>query len=117
MYEGVCQICKTNNVIASYDGECGDSGVHRADQHREDIVNKDEKNAFAKHLSNFHPDRTGDPNAIKIRVVKTFKKCLEHQVSEATAIHLKKRDILLNSRAEWHQPSVARVTVSRNLGS
>ena len=91
--------------------------MHRAGEHRDDIVNKDEKNAFAKHLSNYHPERAGDPSAIKIRVVKTFKKCLERQVSEATAIQLNKRDILLNSKSEWHQPSVSRVTVTRNLGS
>ena len=46
---------------------------------------KDEKNAFAKHISNIHPMRDGDTIVIKIKVVKTFKKCLLHQVLEATA--------------------------------
>ena len=117
VYQGVCTVCETNNIIATYEGECGDSGVARAGEHRDAIANNDEKNAFAKHISNFHPERAGDKSVIKMKVVKTFKKCLERQVSEATAIHHNKRDILLNSKAEFHQPSVARVTVSRNLGS
>ena len=81
MYQGVCTICKADNIIATYEGECGDSGVARAGEHRDAIANRDEKNAFAKHISNFHPERAGDTSVIKIKVVKTFKKCLERQVS------------------------------------
>ena len=77
--------------------------------HKKDIIDKNEKNAFAKHLINFHPDKVGDTAAFKLKVESTHKKCLERQVSEG--IHI------VNSKSEYLQPAVRRVITTREVRS
>ena len=73
------------------------------------------KNAFAKHLETFRPERQGDPSVFKLKVESTFKKPLERQVSEGVHIPSSKADILMNSKTEFMQPSVSRVTSTRQV--
>ena len=99
-YSGICLICKDNNKQARYDGETGKSAYYRSTiGHKKDIIDKNEKNAFAKHLINFHPDKVGDTAAFKLKVESTHKKCLERQVSEGIHIVNSKADYLLNSKS------------------
>ena len=42
--------------VAKYWGESGDSAYCRTLQHQKAIANKEEKNAFAKHLMIYHPN-------------------------------------------------------------
>ena len=77
------------------------------------INGHDTSNAFAKHLSLYHPDKVGDVDAFSFKSVKTFKKCLERQVYEGCMINRSTADIKMNSKAEWHQPSEIRVTFTR----
>ena len=44
-----------------------------------------------------------------------FEKPLERQVAEAVAIQNCKADLVLNSKAEWEQPAVERLVVTREL--
>ena len=118
LYEGACMICpeeRGEDFTAVYFGESGDSGYVRAGMHRTSIVRKDTGNAFAKHLAEEHPERQGDVAAFKFTVLKTFRKSLYRQVAEAVKIYGSQATIVLNSKAEWHQPSIDRVVVTRDL--
>ena len=75
-------------------------------------------NAFHKHLELNHPDHTQDLSVFKMKVEKTYRKPLDRQIYEGTLIaENERRDHLLNSKMQFHEPSVPRVTVSRQLGS
>ena len=79
------------------------------------IRNKDESNAFSKHLAIHHPTEEGNQDAFKFKLMELHSKPLPRLVSESCFIHTKKADIPMNSKAEWHQPMVARVVVTREL--
>ena len=98
-----------------YFGESGDSGYVRTGEHRTSIVRKDTGNAFAKHLAEEHPERQGNVASFKFTVLKTYRKSLYRQVAEAVKIYGSQATIVLNSKAEWHQPSVDRVVITRDL--
>ena len=57
-----------------------------------------------------HPESVFD-----FQVLRTFEKPLERQVAEAVAIQSCKADLVLNSKAEWEQPAVERLVVTREL--
>ena len=61
------------------------------------------------------PGRQGYIAAFKFAVLKTFRKSLYRQVAEAVKIYGSQATIVLNSKAEWHQPSIDRVVVTRDL--
>ena len=82
-------------------------------EHITSIKNEDSGNAFAKHLELYHPNNKKDPSVFRMESHRTFKKCLERQVAEGIAISNSAVDVLLNSKAEFHQPAVQRVTMTR----
>ena len=117
-YSGICTICEEENISSRYDGETGRNGYYRCTKgHKKDIVDKNNKNAFSKHLEIFHPDKVGDPTAFKLKVESTFKKCLDRQVTEGIYIHNSKSDNVLNSKSEFLQPSVSRISTTREVRS
>ena len=109
-YMGVCVLCEAKGVKTEYRGETGYSARHRFEEHRDSILNNVTSNAFAKHLSIFHPENIGNVSAFRFRSVRTFKKCLERQVSEGVSIANTDAKYLMNGRSEWHQPALPRVT-------
>ena len=84
-------------------------------EHIAAIQNKDEKNAFSKHLTLHHPEEEGNINAFKFALVELHNKPLPRLTSESCFIHHNKVDLPMNSKAEWHQPTVGRVVVTREL--
>ena len=58
-------------------------------------------------------EREGDWRCFQFKVARTFRKSLLRQIWEAVEIHGSKATIILNSKAEWHQPVVDRVVVTR----
>ena len=54
-------------------------------------------------------------NALNFEILSTFEKPFERQVAEAVAIQNCKADLVLNSKAEWEQPAVERLIVTREL--
>ena len=116
-YLGQCLICKEDDIATFYHGESGDNGVTRLLQHEDDIKKFRLKNAFAKHLEEKHKDRRGDPTAFSFKVVKTYKKPHERQISEGVRIFSSEADILMNGKSEWMQPAVQRIQMTREVGS
>ena len=60
LYKGVCKLCGEDLVQSEYWGESGRTGYFRTLKHQEEVIRRDERNAFAKHLSIKHPDKQGD---------------------------------------------------------
>ena len=113
LYHGVCLICEEDGISAEYWGETGRSGYTRTLEHAEDVRNKQEKNAFSKHLAIYHPDKVGNTDAFQINITQTFTKSIDRQIGEAIKIKNSQADILMNSKAEFHQPAIHRVTTTR----
>ena len=117
-YSGVCQLCEEAGIVARYDGESGRNGYWRCTIfHKQEIIDNKESNAFAKHLQLHHPERIGDPSVFKLKVESTFSKPLERQVTEGVAITNSNADLIMNSKSEYLQPAVQRVTTTREIGS
>ena len=77
-----------------------------------------DSNAFHKHLEIHHKEKKGDLSVFKVKVEKTFMKCLDRQVFEGTLINSTDSEtISLNSKAEFHLPAVTRITTSREPGA
>ena len=117
LYRGTCKLCAAVGRSTVYHGESGYNGYTRIDDHGGDIKAGNLSNAFAKHLTEDHPEATAMEiqTAIKFEVLRTFEKPLERQVAEAVAIQNCKADRVLNSKAEWEQPAVERLIVTREL--
>ena len=113
VYSSKCKFC--GGDIASYWGESGDSAYCRTHQHLDAIGNKDENNAFAKDLTIYHPEHEGNKNAFEFKLEEIHNKPLTRLCSESNYIHRNTAQIQMNSKAEWHQPVVARVVVTREL--
>ena len=116
LYSGTCLICRAehgDDFEAIYWGESGDSGYVRIKEHCDCIERRDGNNAFAKHLEEHHPDRIGDKMAFQFKVARTFRSSLMRQIWEAVKIHGSKATIVLNSKAEWMQPAIDRIVVTR----
>ena len=116
-YLGQCLICKEEGIETLYHGETGSNGVTRLLEHEDDIKKCRLKNAFAKHLDEKHRHRRGDPTAFSFKIVKTFKKPHERQISEGISIFNSTAKILMNGKSEWMQPAVQRVQMTREIGS
>ena len=71
--------------------------------------------AFAKHLAIHHPNEENYIMHFKFTLLETHKQPLMRQTSESCFIHNAKVDIQMNSKAEWHQPTVGRVVITRDL--
>ena len=117
VYTGTCKICGEKGLTAEYHGESGFSAYNRFISHEQSVNTENENNAFTKHLEIFHPERRRDMSVFEIKVVKTYMKCLDRQVMEGTIINNKQVDIRLNSKAEFHQSAVPRVTMTRDSGA
>ena len=85
--------------------------------HKEDIKKNNPNNAFSKHLNEFHGDHIKEHKVFKLKVESTHTKCLERQIKEGVAIKNSNADHVMNSKAEYHQPAVRRVTTTREVGS
>ena len=113
LYTGVCTLCPNDGFTAIYTGESGYSGYCRTREHAACILARNQDNAFSKHLREHHPTREGEVKAFTFRVLRTFNKPLLRLIWEAVRIHGTDATFIMNSRAEWHQPAVERVVVTR----
>ena len=115
-YELECNICKLEGKMAVYSGETSRTFYTRTKEHLSGFATKKEDNPMLKHQSNFHPGV--DPN-YSMRVLQVFKDPLTRQVNEGVRINNNRSTpgYLMNSKSEFRQGEVARVTVTRGLGT
>ena len=105
LYEATCKLCKQANISASYIGESGNSAYSRCLKHLEAVRKDDPSNsALAMHLRGYHPAQVGHEEAFKLKVLKTFKKPMERQITEAVLINNNKADIIMNRKEECIAP-------------
>ena len=105
----------TQHTHTEYFGESAFSGYHRCIDHEKKVEQRNETNAFSKHLALFHPESQGDITHFNIQVVSCFKKPLTRKKTEAVKIASSTADHLMNSKAEHRQPALHRVQMVRGL--
>jgi hypothetical protein len=68
--------------------------------------------SFSKHLAIYHQEREGEVLTFRFTVEEVYNMPLSRLCSESVMIHNDTCKIPMNSKAEWHQPVVARVLVT-----
>ena len=115
VYELQCVACEDQGIVTTYTGETGHNAYHRGSEHISDVRRNETSNAMAKHLNLYHPEKISDPSVFRMKVHKNFARSLDRQVFEGVLIHNSEADITMNSKAEFMQPSVTRVTTTREV--
>ena len=92
-----------------YDGESGLLAFSRGLAHLQGYRNKQANNDLWKHASNEHDGRLD----YKMKLLRTFgKNNMARKVDEANRI-TNNPGVRLNSKAEFHQPSLLRLEIHR----
>ena len=88
-----------------YIGESSRNIVTRSLEHENKYVKKNTDSFMVKHQNQFH---NGEPAKMKVSFVKSFKDAMSRQISESVLIFKTQEsgNILMNSKAEWRQPSM-----------
>ena len=97
---------------ATYWGESARNGYTRGKEHLAAIRNRNKENALWKHCEKYH---RGEEKEFKMKITTVFKDPLSRLIREGVNIVAGKEDILMNSKAEFHQGAVGRVQISRGL--
>ena len=106
-YRLECLKCPETNMSAKYDGESGNNGFTRGLDHQDGLDKKREVNPLWKHCEIQH---NGEKVNFKMVCLKSFPSAFMRQVNEGVRIANSKADICMNSKAEFHQPSIVRVS-------
>ena len=106
-YEIECLECPTAGLVASYQGETGRNGFSRGLEHVAALEAKHETSPLWKHSEIHHGGKIVN---FKMTCLRSFKSAFIRQTNEGVRIVCSKADICMNSRTEWHQPSIIRVT-------
>ena len=113
VYRGQCITCKESGTSAIYIGESSRSGYKRGREHLAAMRNpgRYQSNAFSKHIREVHG---GNPDSTKFKmdIIRSYDKPLERQVREGVEIFNNRCDIVMNSKLDYFQPGLRRVTFS-----
>ena len=98
-----------------YEGETGRSARIRGLEHLRDFEKKNKNSALVKHAKSEHRN---EGVKFKMEITGKFKDALSRQANEAVRIYNRSSAQLLNSKAEFNHPPLARVVVEKrvNLG-
>lgn len=111
VYRGQCVTCQERGISAIYIGESSGSGYKRGREHLTAIRNpgKYQSNGFSKHIREVHG---GNPDSAKFKmdIIRSYDKPLERQVREGVEIFNNKCDVIMNSKLDYFQPGLRRVT-------
>ena len=97
-----------------YYGETARNARVRSAGHVSQLLARDNNNALWKHSSLFHSG-TCSPTNFPMKIVSRHCDPLSRQIAEGVHIKNSSRP-LMNSRAEFRQPRVTRITMARSLG-
>ena len=106
-YSIICQTCKERNIEKTYEGESCRSGYLRQLEHVRDFNNRNERSPMFKHVEKEHSHEK-DSVKFKMKIVGRFKSAMNRQIDEGLRIQRKSPHSLLNSKAEFHGPSIKR---------
>ena len=96
-----------------YIGESSRSLAERCAEHFSDAASFSKKSHTVKHWMLTHGEMDTMP-PFEIKILKRYRDCLSRQVGEAIHILLSK-DQLLNSKNEYIQNCISRITVQEDL--
>ena len=94
-------------------GETSRSLAERTIEHFNDAESFSKRSHMVKHWMTSHMELDIIP-PFQIKIVKQYRDCLSRQVGEAVAILLTK-DNLLNSKNEYIQNYITRITVQEDM--
>ena len=97
---------------STYWGESARNGYTRGKEHLADIRTRNERNAMWKHCVEHHE---GEEVEFNMRITASFKDPLTRLVREGVNIVAGNEDILMNSKAEFRQGAVGRISIRRGL--
>ena len=104
VYEVGCQLCPEDKR-ATYIGETARNLYTRGREHMQNFDKKKTESFIFKHQQDQHYGTTPD---FKASVKYSFKDSFLRQIAEGVAIR-RCEGIVLNTKAEWHQPAIWRV--------
>ena len=102
----------TNPREGIYIGETSRSLHERAVEHVRDAVGFSPKSHIVKHWMLSHPDLPSPPK-MEFSITARYKDCLSRQIGEALRISYSK-DIILNSKGEYMNNTVSRLTIEED---
>ena len=106
-YRIECEECIKSDLRAVYEGETGRNCYSRGLEHVEGLSKEKDDNPLWKHCQIQH---NGLKVKFKMVCLKSFKTAFMRQINEGVRIACCEADICMNSKAEFHQPSIVRVT-------
>ena len=109
-YHLYCGICRDRGIDKAYEGETSRSARLRGSEHLRDFINKRPHSVFYKHKLVDHAD---EEITIGMELTGKFKDALTRQSDEAIRINARSKLELMNSKAEFNHPPIARVTVEK----
>jgi hypothetical protein len=122
VYETMCMWCNPESRgVERKEGEkAGRKGVYigessrsiheRSKEHEKDAEGFSKKSHIVKHWMECHPEETQQP-PFKFMIVKQYRDCMSRQIGEAIQIQ-RSEDELLNSKCEYLQNCITRITVN-----
>ena len=111
-YRITCVGCSDKDKLTEYEGETGRNPFLRGLEHQADLRNMKEESPLWKHCVLEHD---GAKQVFEMEALGGFRSCLSRQVNEAVRILSSKANTLMNSRSEFHQAPIVRVTLNRGL--
>jgi hypothetical protein len=120
VYSGQCTTCVTDGgeepLLALYHGETSRTLYTRQKEHFSGLERRKENNALFKHSELHHPD---SQPSFQFKAERFFADPCSKAIFEGVSINrsASTEGYLMNSKAEYKQGEVARVTVERGLAS
>ena len=107
VYSIECNTCKQRESRAIYWGKSARNGHLRGSEHYRALQRKDKQSIMYKHIVDKHGEKKEDVD-FNMKIVKTFKDCLNRQIFEGRMIRNEAEGSLLNSKSELYGPSIKR---------
>ena len=109
-----CETCKKLGKNRVYEGESGDSGRKRGEEHERLWKAKDNKSVMHNHDTNEH---NGIKAEYSMTVIQKYRSTFERQNNEPYRIKLNKPEESLNSKTEWNSQQTERLVKVDRYGN
>ena len=113
LYKIVYDACDKVGKDASYFGESGHNAYTRGKKHLSQYAANESSHCMAIHSRVHHPDEDRSTVKYRMEILKSIRRPLDRQITEAMYISKSSADVLLNSGSEWRSNPVPRAAVAR----